>query len=169
MSNLPCLFTYHDLQIQFQYQKNDFRLINRCLILTVFCDFRGFLMDSKVIKRKWHQIETPSVYSYWIKALLCKFSKWSNIVHTTFWAPQSVIQNYRAVSRIFKKQALLVKFYTEILKKWYYYGEKGHFLSNITKGSIQLPDTDFFWINPCPLTSGKKLIISSWMLLWTFL
>ena len=26
--------------------------------------------------------------------------------------------------------------------------KKGTFLSNITKGSIQLPDADFFWIIP---------------------
>ena len=55
ISNLSCLFTYHDLQIQFQYQKNDFRLINQCLILTVFCNFGVFLMDSKVTKMKLHQ------------------------------------------------------------------------------------------------------------------
>ena len=53
-----------------------------------FCNFLGFLMDSKVIKGKWHQNETPPVYSYWTKVVSCKFSEWCNIVHTTYWAPK---------------------------------------------------------------------------------
>ena len=53
-----------------------------------FCNFGVFLMDSKVIKGKWHQNETPPAYSYWTKPLSWKFSKWSYIVHTTFWVPK---------------------------------------------------------------------------------
>ena len=50
-------------------------------------------MDSKVIKGKWHQNETPPVYSCWTKVLSCKFSEWWNIVHTTYWAPKLPEQN----------------------------------------------------------------------------
>ena len=41
-----------------------------------------------------------------------------------------------------------MNFYSEILKIILFLG-KGHFLSNIRKGSVRLPDADFFWINPC--------------------
>ena len=47
-----------------------------------------FLNHTKTFEGKWHQNETPPVYSYWTKALSCKFSEWCNIVHTTFWAPK---------------------------------------------------------------------------------
>ena len=33
------------------------------------------------------------------------------------------------------------------------FGKKGNFLSNITKGSVRLPDADFFWVIPWLLTS----------------
>ena len=47
-----------------------------------------FLNHTKTFKGKWHHNETPPVYSYWTKALSCKFSEWCNIVHTTFCAPK---------------------------------------------------------------------------------
>ena len=83
------MLTHCDLQIRFQYHENAFRLIR-----PVF-DFEsgGFLMDSKVIKGKWHHNETPPAYSYWTKPLSCKFSKWSYIVHTTFWVPKLLGKN----------------------------------------------------------------------------
>ena len=36
----------------------------------------------------------------------------------------------------------------EIRKNNTIFGKKGTFLSNMTKGSIWLPDADFFWIIP---------------------
>ena len=80
--------TSNAYSLTYKYDFNSMRMtsgwLGQCSIMKVFCNFRVFLMNSKVIKGKWHQNETPSVYSYWTKALSWKFSEWCNVVYTTF-------------------------------------------------------------------------------------
>ena len=45
------------------------------------------------------------------------------------------------------KRALFLKCYPEMPKIRLFF-KKDTFLSNLTRGSIQLPDADFFWIIP---------------------
>ena len=42
--------------------------------------------------------------------------------------------------------------------KWHHFWQKGYFLSNVTKGSIQLIDADFFRIIPRPLRKTLQRI-----------
>ena len=49
------------------------------------------------------------------------------------------------------KKGTFYEFLPRNALKQYYVWQKGHFLSNITKGSIRLPDADFFWIIPWSL------------------
>ena len=62
---------------------------------------------------------------------------------------QSVIQNFRAVSGIFKKGHNQQSFTQKYLKITLFLERRALFLPNITRGGIQLPYADFFWIIPC--------------------
>ena len=69
----------------------------------------------------------------------------------------------RVYSRIFgqhpeslKKDTFGLVFPGNTVKERYFW-EKGLFLSNTTRGSVQLPDIDFFWIIPWKLVHVKHL------------
>ena len=64
----------------------------------------------------------------------------------SYFCQQSVILNFKAASGIFKKGHLWHSLTQKCLKITLFLEKRALFLSNITRGSVQLPDADFFWI-----------------------
>ena len=115
-----------------------------CAFIDVYHNFHSFPCFVKKILWSWKKFCDLVIFDFH-RFSNTRSNPWFQV---KFCLRQSVILNFRAASGIFKKRHFWCSFTQKYLKITQFW-KKDTFLSNITWGSVRLPDADFFWIIPC--------------------